>query len=114
MRIDPDKDGECFAETVFEDDYGMVAFETDPEDMDHLYVLNEEQQLLHLFDPTEGKLVVDSKKDLSANRMEDAIEFFKNSCVWSSMPVDGRTISLNNFTFSTLTNFSWEAQKGEE
>lgn len=78
-----------------------------------MYILDEEQQLLHLFDPGEGKLAIDSRKDMTVHMMEEVIEKFTKE-YWSSMMVDSRTITLGEASFSTTTNFCWNINTNED
>lgn len=70
--------------------------------------------MFHLFDPLEGKLAVDSTKDMTVHRMEEVIENFTVKSAWSSMICDSRTISLGEHSFSTTTNFNWNINVNED
>jgi len=101
-------------ETIYQsENFKFVAIEVDPEENNYFYVLDEEQKLYHLFDSGNGKCLVTSTSDLSVHSLEEIIEDFLKNHNWVSVPIDKRSITIRNYTYSTTTNFSWKLVKGD-
>jgi hypothetical protein len=63
--------------------------------------------LHHLQNIGEGKCLVEYTIDLSWHSLEDEIEDHSKNQKWASLPIDSRSITIQNCTYSTNTNFSW-------
>ena len=46
--------------------------------------------------------------------LEEIIEDFLKNQNWVSVPIDNRSITIKNYTYSTTTNFSWKLAKGKD
>lgn len=45
--------------------------------------------------------------DLSVHNIEDLLESFKAKSNWDSILIDNRSVTIQGFTFSLNTNFSY-------
>ena len=69
VSLNEEAPGECLVDEVYKNDNScVIAFEVDPEDNNHIYILTDEQQLVHMrYDTLEKKLVLAENYDLSAH-----------------------------------------------
>ena len=73
--------GECKVDEVYKNENAcIIAFEIDPEDNNHIYILTDEQQLVYMrYDTLENKLVLVDNYDLSAHKLEEVLQDFEQS-----------------------------------
>lgn len=108
IEINTDNPGQVQTKDIFVLGSALiVGLESDPQDPDCIYVIDDFQTVLKLSESKEGKAVVHQRLSLAQHSLEDELREIQSK-PWVQIPISDRVIIINNYCLSTKSSLYWK------
>ena len=87
----------------------IIAIETDPNNSESIFVIDDEQRIMIIIDKGEGKAIIKETIDMSIHSFEDEL-ILLDQRPFKTISLCSRVLTYQNYYFSLKTKIFWKAE----
>lgn len=91
----------------------LLTLVADPESKKHLFILTDDELVIKIEDPGNGKANTIFSFDMSVHELEDEVELIEKM-PWCSVVVSDRVLVIDDYNFSLRSSFFWQTKTPED